>query len=160
MPSIPLDVVGVIFDILAYDDENFISLKACSLTCQAFLPLCRKYIFASINIDDRADMLWKLTTTLEIADCVRELHFGIRNGDTWHLIDLPDILKRLTRMSSLTLFYCNAGNLDWKSIPTQMENSLLCLLHLPTLTSLKLCSIENFPISALMLCTHLRHFNK
>ncbi|KAF8969233.1 hypothetical protein BDZ97DRAFT_1915577 [Flammula alnicola] len=170
MPAVPLDIVEVVFDILAFDDEEFTSLKACSLICRAFLPLCRKHIFASIKIDAPYDHLSEphqfpyiylfrnlLTTTPEIADYIRELHFGIRYGDEQYFIGLAEILKGCTRLSSLTLFH-RYGKVDWKSLPLPVADALLCLINLPTLTSLELGGMQNFPISVLTPCIQLRHF--
>ncbi|KAF8956300.1 hypothetical protein BDZ97DRAFT_1925610 [Flammula alnicola] len=170
MPVIPLDVVGVIFNILARDDKELISLKGCSLTCKAFLFLCRRHIFASIKINDlytlvrkrqpspRTNMLRKLLTTApHIADYIHELHFGVSNDDLEFFIGLPEILKRLTSLRALILSHYGAVQLDWKRMTPLLEDALLCLLNLPTLTSLKLRDIKNFPASALIPCTQLRH---
>ncbi|KAF8968041.1 hypothetical protein BDZ97DRAFT_1916270 [Flammula alnicola] len=172
IPVIPLDVVGAIFDILATDndkrEEEFTSLKARALTCHAFLPLCRKHIFASITINGPSlpftdpppgtNALRKLLdTTPEIAFHVRKLRFGIKYENEQCFIGLPDIFKRLTRLKSLTLFGCPPGH-DWNGMTLPMEDALLCLMNLPALTSLELIWIENFPISALIPCTQLRHF--
>ena len=52
MPSIlPLEIEETIFDFLAEDDEGHSTLKTCSLVCHAFLPICRKHIFRSIDLD-------------------------------------------------------------------------------------------------------------
>ncbi|KAF8968050.1 hypothetical protein BDZ97DRAFT_1800634, partial [Flammula alnicola] len=175
MPVIPLDVVDVILDALACDDEDFTSLKACSFACRAFLPLCRKHIFASITINKPKDRqccftpntntLRKLLVTMpEIAGYVRKLRFGIRLGitlNTQDFIGLPEILTRLTRLNTLILLYYGHGNtkLDWKIMPLPITDAMLCLMNLPTLTSLELKYFKNFPISALLPHARLQHLN-
>ncbi|KAF8968048.1 hypothetical protein BDZ97DRAFT_1800624 [Flammula alnicola] len=177
MPVIPLDVVEVILDTLACEDEfgDFTVLKACSFTCRAFLPLCRKHIFASITINKpnfwrfappspKTKMLRKLLVTMpEIAGYVRKLRFGIRLGSfgKQDFIGLPEILTRLTRLNSLILLYYGHGfeKLDWKIMPLPMTDAMFCLMNLPTLTSLELKYFKNFPISALLPRARLQHLN-
>jgi len=57
-PLLPLDVCGIIIDILAADEHDpyLLSVKECFLVSRAFLPLCRKHIFATITIHDRSNL--------------------------------------------------------------------------------------------------------
>ncbi|KAF8968044.1 hypothetical protein BDZ97DRAFT_1916272 [Flammula alnicola] len=168
-PVVPFDVIEVILDILAWDynEPYFRSLEACSLTCHSFLPLCRKRIFASIKVNgtysrrsNRTNMLSDLLTTApDIADYVRELHFGITNDDEEYFNGLPEILRRLTNLNSLHLFHHGSGKLDWKGLALPIKDAMACLMSLPTLTSLDLSWIANFPVSALISCTHLQDFH-
>ena len=48
---LPLDVIHLIISDLARN-EDIGSLRACALTCKAILPLARKRIFATIELDN------------------------------------------------------------------------------------------------------------
>ena len=51
-PRIPLELVEFTIDLLN-SDEDIDAIKACSQTCKALLPRCRKHIFFTIDLDPR-----------------------------------------------------------------------------------------------------------
>ena len=51
MPRLPHEIEELILNFLAEEDKRRSALKACSLVCQAFLPMCRKSMFGSIIIN-------------------------------------------------------------------------------------------------------------
>ena len=94
MPStsiLPLEIKEAILDFLAEDDDdNRSALKAqCSLVCQAFLHICRKYIFGSIELNDYRERSTTLAHAFarllyerpEIAEYIRKLDYSIEVAD-------------------------------------------------------------------------------
>lgn len=173
-PVLPLDVYGIIIDILASDkhDPGLISVKKCSLVSQSFLPLCRKHIFATIKIDDplgalepsysdsdegphhvMEEFMGLIKHTPAIGNYIRRLELCFEEDD--ELDDFPRTMQRLTRLESLTISQHNES-LEWRNLKWPVRNALLRLMHLPTLTSLTLRFIGGFLITDLVHDTNLR----
>jgi len=162
MAAIPLDVYGLILDSLAEDDEELTSMRACSLVSRAFLPLARKHIFASVEINspfatDPPPSIDAFVNLIErnpeIAEYVRKIDYCIASHD--HIMSpIPRTLGKLTKLKSLTIWHHSTGKLKWM---TQMRPAFLQLMRLPTLSYLKLRSIENFPASDLIHSSSLEH---
>ena len=172
-PVLPLDVCGIIIDILASDrrDPGLNSVKKCSLVCNSFLPLCRKHIFATIKIDDPLgtlepshsdsdegphhvleEFMQLIKHTPAIGNYIRHLELFFEEYDI--LDDFPRTMQRLTRLESLALSQYN--ELDWRSLKWPVRNALLRLLQLPTLTALALCFVSDFLVTDLVHGTSLR----
>jgi hypothetical protein len=171
MPSIifPLEIEEKILDILAEDDEGHLTVKTCSLVCQAFLPICRKHIFGSIVLNEYYVVTPPTThafqrllrETPEIADYIRKLDFNImiRIADFTSL-SIQESLKRISRLEFLSVRHHNwpiGPRLDWSNNP--IRPALLHLLHLPTLTHLNLTDISRFVVSDLIPCVNLQYLN-
>jgi hypothetical protein len=173
-PVLPLDVSGIIIDILASDkrDPGLISVKKCSLVSQSFLPLCRKHIFATIKIDDPLgaleptysdsdegphhvleEFMRLIKDTPAIGNYIRHLELCFEEDDL--LDDFPRTMQCLTRLESLAISQYNES-LEWRNLKWPVRNALLRLLHLPTLTALTLRSIDGFLITDLVHGTNLR----
>ena len=167
MPSIilfPLEIEEKILDILGEDDEDYeghLSLGMCSLVCQAFLPICRKHIFGSIVLNPSHDYNLPpfptthaferlLCETFKIADYIRKLDYTIRNTDLTSP-SIQESLKLISRLEFLTLQDHAYQRLD------PIRPALLHLLHLPTLTHLKLDGIHPFALSDLIPCVNLKY---
>jgi len=156
--SLPFEIVETIIDTL-----DIHSVRSCARVCHAFLPLSRKRIFASISLNDTESQTPSpttrmfeqlLSTTPEIAVHIRSLSYCIGakdfNNGSFH-----DALKKITRLQSLSIWwYYSRMKFDWKRNP--LRPALLHLLHLPTLTHLKLFRLEKFVISDLIPCTDLK----
>lgn len=168
MPSTPVfppEIEETIIDVLA-DNEDQSSLKTCSLVCQAYLPICRKRLFASVVLnDDLNPGAPRLTTAVlerllsarpEIADYIRKLKFNIRVEDLTNPT-IQESLKRLSRLESLTVQHRNRPKLDWSN--NSIRPALLHLLHLPTLTHFKISYVDNFVVSDLVPCVNLKHLD-
>ena len=172
-PVLHLDIIENVVDILFNDDaEGLKYVKTFSLTCQSFLPLCKKYIFASIEIQvgnyrssRRTDEAFKrlLLETPAIAKYVRHLTIRIiydRQSKSRHSFD--QVRQRLTRLKSLTISLWRPMKFaltNWNNIPSSMQCSLTNLMHLPTLSRLCLEFIKNFPILDLLTCANLKYFS-
>ena len=166
MPSIisifPFEIVEIILDLLAEDDKDHSALKQCSLVSQAFLPICRKHIFESIvlNIDHKLVSSHAfqrlLHETPEIADYIRKFDYH-SDGSTDLRPSFQESLKRISRLKFLTVWhydYTNIPRHNWSNNP--VRPALLHLLHLPTLTHLKL-STKGFVVSDLIHCVNLKY---
>ena len=171
-PRLPLELVERIIDDVAEYDNNYIdkfsSIKACALVCHCFLPLCRKYIFASVILDTRAAPLRRtptsdklnhlLSNSPHLAVYIRKLYYCVEEREfaaerfPW----LSSMFKKLVKLQKLSISYYwrPSGRLDWMS--SSGRNVLLPLLHLPTLTSISLSSIRNFSLADLASCVNLK----
>ena len=169
MPSItfPLEIEETILELLAADedDEGHSALKACSLVCQAFLLICRKYLFGRIvlnghNFRSPPSHAFErlLRETPEIADYVRTLDYTFRIGDLTSP-SIQETLMRISRLEFLALRVLHRGRdlfrFDWSNNP--MRPALLHLLHLPTLIHLMMAGIKDFVISDLIPCVNLKY---
>ncbi|KDR76488.1 hypothetical protein GALMADRAFT_225543 [Galerina marginata CBS 339.88] len=161
--TLDVDVVETIFDALAEDYTDFTSLRACSLACRAFLPLCRKHIYASINLNHSFPgyhspttlMLERLLlTTPELAGYIRKLDYCITAQDFGNPM-APDVLRQITRLQSLVIWHHVRSEMQWNNNP--LRPALLHLLHLPTLIHLTLSTVENFVVSDLIPCVNLKN---
>jgi len=169
----PAELLESIFSELSGEDKDCKALKACSLTCRAFLPYCRQYIFGSITITPPFStgsltigpirLFGQLIEgNPELAAYVRHLHLGLQIED--FLYDgLPDVLAQLTYLKSVFIWFCSGYTvLDWKHMPASFlpaRSSLIRLILSPTIACLKLRNFINFPISILMQSTSLKELN-
>ena len=158
-PSIPLEIHETIIDLLAEDDKNFVPIKAYSLVCRTFLPLCRKHIFASIVLNHgprspTTRMLERLiSASPEIANYIRKLYYNIAVDDFTNPL-IQECLKRISRLQFLAVRNYNGRKLDWSS--NHLRPALLHLLHLPTLTHFTVFAIDKFVASDLAPCVNLK----
>ena len=162
-PVLPLEIDEIIIAFLAEDDPKHSAVKACSLVCRAFLPLCRKHIFASIVLNYLHP--WKsqppttrqleqlLSRSPEIADYIRKLDYNIVDDDLASSSN-QECLKRINRLQFLAIQNYRALKLDWSS--NDLRPALLHLLHLPTLVHFKITEIDKFVASDLVPCTNLK----
>ena len=166
-PRLPLEVVErIIDDVAEYDNHinDLSSIKAFALVCHCFLPLCRKYIFASVILDIRrpsstSDNLNRLlSNSPHLAVYIRKLDYNVDEEEfvaerfTW----LVPMFKKLVKLRKLSIsyMYYRFGKIDWMS--SSERQVLLPLLHFPTLTSISLSSIRNFPLADLASCVNLK----
>ena len=164
-PVLHLDIIENIVDILFKDDDaqGLQHMKTFSLTCQSFLPLCRKYIFASIEIvvgKRRSSKHIHVLETPTIAKYVRHLTIRIiKLKFDSHYFD--QVGQHLTRLQYLTVSFGHStlNHWDWHSLPSSMQCSLTNLMHLPTLRRLCLESIRDFIISDLLTCANLKYLS-
>lgn len=169
IPVLPLDIIGNIIDILANDNKTGLQdIKATSLTCQSFLPLCRTHIFSSIDITiTGSNALTELhsgeafgqflSTTPDIARYIRKLSIRLHPDPKPRYL-LDQVPRQLTRLEWLTILPAY-HLIDWKDIQSPMQHSLLNFIHLPTLNHLDLRYFNNFPISNLIPIPNLKHLS-
>ena len=170
-PRLPLELVErIIDDVAEYDDNRdpinkFSSIKACALVCHCFLPLCRKYIFASVIIKPARHLIPPISDSLNrllsnsphLAVYIRKLDYTVDEEE--FVAESPWLLpmfKKLVKLQKLSIISCywRVDKLDWMS--SSERKVLLPLLHLPTLTSISLSSIQCFPLADLASCVNLK----
>ncbi|KDR73550.1 hypothetical protein GALMADRAFT_72352 [Galerina marginata CBS 339.88] len=159
----PLEIQEIIINTLAEDDDGHLTLKTCSLLCQAFLPMCRKHIFASVILNDH-DAPSPTTHALErllvkrpeIADYIRKLDYNVLVADLASPT-IQESLQRISRLESFTVRHARRPKLDWSNNP--IRPALLHLLQLPTLTHFKLSGINEFVVSDLIPCINLKYLD-
>ena len=155
---LPLEIDEIIIAFLAEDDAKNSAVKACSLVCRAFLPLCRKHIFASIVLNrPRSQSLTTrqleqlLSRSPEIANYIQKLDYNIVIDDLASS-SIQECLKHINRLQSLAIQ--QTLKLDWSS--NDLRPALLHLLHLPTLIHFKITEIDKFVASDLVPCVNLK----
>ena len=176
VPRIPLEVLEIIIDGVAkYNDNltidnlssNWTSIKACALVCHSFLPPCRKHIFGSVTLNSRNssshssdDLNRLLSNSPHLAVYIRKLYYLVNvNEEDFAEDRLPWLLsmfKKLVKLQKLSIVYIpflRGRRLDWMSYGREV---LLPLLHLPTLTSIRLDTIRNFALADLASCVNLK----
>ncbi|KAF8182075.1 hypothetical protein BJ912DRAFT_979015 [Pholiota molesta] len=172
-PSIPLDVIETIIDILVtLDDHGLSSVRTCSLTCRSFLHFCRKHIFASVSLDigktyasiphpTSAQFQKLLITAPEIAKYVRKLSFGVPPYQSWggffNVVNLAEVLMKFDQVQQLTIGSINTFEaINWSKLPFCLQDAVFHLLDLPTIDYLILIRISHFRVSDLTRCSNLR----
>ncbi|EDR03592.1 uncharacterized protein LACBIDRAFT_331388 [Laccaria bicolor S238N-H82] len=163
----PLEVIEVVIDLLrGYLD----ALKACSQTCTALLPLCRKYIFQSLilatsqrsgystpgtpsNVTVIRPKFWHvLDTNPTISEYVYTLTYYIDTYDSLN-DDVPRVLERLRHVRSFYL-YGGIPKAGCKQAPQRFRDTLLRVVQSRFITCLKI-SVDDFPITAFLACVNL-----
>ena len=168
-PRLPLEVVERIIDNVA-DYKDSPSIKSCALVCHSFLPVCRKHIFASVTLSARhrsspagtrpsSDNLnHLLSNSPHLAVYVRKLDYHVTKKEflSRRYLWLLPMFKKLVKLQKLGIRYSVSRclRLDWMS--SSVRKVLLPLLHFPTLTSISLTSIENYPLADLAACVNLK----
>jgi len=161
---LPLELCGLVIDFLAEDDKELTTIRACSLASRAFLPLTRKHIFASIEINDPFANRWPNTEAFvtlisrnpEIGEYVHKFEYCITKDD--HIMfPMPHILGNLTKLKSLGIWHHSGDKLPWRTQRWSMRSALLRLMQLPSLSALRLEWIEDFPVSDLIHSSSLKH---
>ncbi|EDR04985.1 uncharacterized protein LACBIDRAFT_303936 [Laccaria bicolor S238N-H82] len=165
----PLEVIEVVIDLL-WDDLK--ALKACSQTCTALLPLCRKYIFQSLRLVTSPDRyystyqygghssvmvirsnFWQvLETNPTISEYVHTLTYCINARDPLNG-DIPRVLERLHHVR----FFDVAGRIPKagsKQTPQRFRDALLHVVQSHSITCLTI-SVDDFPITAFLGCVNL-----
>ena len=165
-PRLPLEVVNLIIDDLAKYNQ-LSSIKACALVCHSFLPLCRKHIFASVTLNARHsssptsdDLNYLLSNSPHLAVYILNLDYRLNKKEfvKKRFLWLLPMFKKLVKLRSLSIIYFLRSSrckiFDWMS--SSGRKVLLPLLHFPTLTSITLKTIGNFPLADLTGCVNLK----
>ena len=175
-PRLPLELLErIIDDVTKYGDsfiDNLSSIKSCALVCHSFLPLCRNHIFANVTLNSPVvwgrtssptsdDFNHLLSNSPHLAVYIRKLDYFVSKNEFVpnRSQRLLSIFKKLVKLQKLSISYYLASTipgtrLDWMS--PSVRKVLLPLLHLPTLTSIRLSAIRNFPLADLARCVNLR----
>ena len=160
METLPLDILLNIIDLLAGGDgEDIKSLQILSRTCKYMVPLCRKYLFSSLNLHSKliserfSDLLSK---NPDIARYVTSLDYGVDIFPiSGHELNIFDMLKKRSSLRSIGLRPLSYS--DWNYFPESTRSSLIFLIQLPTVTHLSINHFNGFPATALSGCGNLIH---
>ncbi|KAH9481329.1 hypothetical protein JR316_0005851 [Psilocybe cubensis] len=131
------------------------SLKACSLTCQAFLPRARKHIFHSFVLIHDVDVYLFanfIHDFPELAHYVRFLYYVFEPSHTGNPL-IPAAFQRLTKLTSINLV---AGSKTWHDVPRALRTPLLNLIRFPSIRYLRLEDIYNIAPYELFPCPNLK----
>lgn len=166
-PKLPLAVLGLIVDCLAYDAPDLSSIRKCALTCKSVSSLCRRHIFFSIRLLLVADF-YRFHNALqrsptEIAMCVRHLKLsGVVVGlksDNEAFAHFSNMVNSFTLLQSVEIYFVDT-QVHWSVIQPEMRKVISRLIQSATLTSLTLRSIEDIPLSCFIgLGNKLRHLD-
>ena len=156
----PPEIAAEIIEALQND---LTALKACSLTCRSLLPLCRPFIFRSIELiippptaprglPRRVILFGRLLdSNPSIFDHVQNLFYEMQFQD----LDDDDVPRILTQFRRLHSFRIIGLDADWDKLRHPFRESLLCIICLPSITSLEISYFRVFPIALFSLCLNL-----
>jgi hypothetical protein len=170
-PVLPFDIIALIIDNVGENNETNL-LKELALVSHSFLQICRKHLFATVELHDidltydiasskkafvmllksKPDVvkyIRKLTYTIG-CDHVQELEFSpdlnFNSEDNLLSPILPNFLRTIPRLNYLKI---NASLLDWSELNPSLTSAFLHLMHLPSINHIDLLFIHNFPLSSL-----------
>jgi len=163
---LPFDVIDLIISELA-SDKDTVSLRACSLTCKAIVPLARKHIFAKVEIGNTKEtegcgkplanrstcLLRLLESDSSLADSVRSFKyievFG-HNDLRW------PVLRNATSLEFGFGSYYGPGlhEQPWRDIPESLRASFCNFISSNSFKELSLCNMS-FPVSLFHEMPHL-----
>ena len=174
-PRIPLEIVEFLIDILNTDEE-IDAIKACSQTCKALLPRCRKHIFFTIDLnprlhsghtsqnhhDDDAPPR-RMRLFLDLLDQTPDIAFYVQDLDLYIYLEdsnCPRTIHALNMLSNLTSFSLrhdvsgvgNFHSLNWDDLPPNFISCIHRIISSPKLTQLEFASFANFPLSTFSWC--------
>ena len=152
----------IIEEIIKALGDDVTALKAFSQTYSSLLPLCRKYLFRSIHITRSYSQRPRLITSFGIlldanpgiSNHVRNFVYRIYTPD----IDDDDVLRVLGGLRRVQCFKLGAAVgrvIEWKKLRQPFRDALLRLIHLRSISRLKIVHIRDFPINAFFSCVNL-----
>lgn len=159
--GLPLEIIEEIITALQGDIP---ALQACSQICSSLLPLCRKYIFRSIDLNRHSAVgrhsgppvgtIQSFARLLDnnpgLSEYVQNLSYTISRCD----IADTDVLWVLGRLHRLRCFRLSGGMVDyWNTIPPPFQSALWRLIW--SVQRLEILYFFNFPMIALSHCLNL-----
>ena len=139
-PRVPLEIIENMIDLLADDDID--AIKACSQTCRALLPRCRKHIFFFIDLDpglhnshtpqnhedydgdhtrtqQPPSPTRRTTLFFDLLDQTPEIAFYVQDFDLYIYVEdsnCPKTIRALNMLSNLTGFSLRHDNSDQQDL--------------------------------------------
>ncbi|KAF9479434.1 hypothetical protein BDN70DRAFT_693192 [Pholiota conissans] len=162
LPALPVELLESIVEYLGWDDVNpqdphpFFNaarLKNLSHTCRSILPVCRKYLFATIKIrssfiSESRNLPALLKNSPELAGHTRHLYLQITRKP--ERTEIPSEFKMFSRLKSYYIFFQEDYLRMYNYANIQPQTKELLLHPIPTLTTFKLDNIANFPFHELL----------
>ena len=179
---LPIEIIALIIDNVGENEDTDL-LKELALVSHSFLQICRKHLFATVELHDaistrrshvassKMGFVKLLQSRPDIVKYVRKLtykagychRFGLLSASTSlkgddHLLSpiLPNFLRTIPRLNCLTI---TASSLDWNKLDSSLKSAFLHLMHLPTINHIDLSHFRNFPLSSLTPSVNLRRLD-
>jgi hypothetical protein len=123
-PRLPTELCDIVIDNLSHDGA---ALRACSLTCKAFLPASRYHLFYTVRLKGR-----KVKGFLEFIDSSPKIGLYVRRlllfegrgrysfEPRWLSSALPTIVNRFPEVLVLTL-----DSLDWRLLDSDARTAVI-----------------------------------
>lgn len=172
--SIPFEIIDAIID-HNYEDTN--TLSSCSLVAHSFVDSCQKHLFSTVFLNLLRPVRYSeglldiFIANPRISSYVRHIYlqdyvsrFVTLEDDALPGI-LSSILSRLHHLQTFTLVNLYKGvnytiiTEDWAYMPKFLQNTLLTLFTLPSLTAICIGDFFNFPIHHFRQCPQLKRLN-
>ena len=176
-PVLPFDIIALIIDIIG-ENNDINLLKELALVSHSFPQICRKHIFATVELHDanpkrhlassKKGFVKVLESRPEVVNYIRNLTYTIEcdhvlpphfapvlnfdNDDNLLSPILPNILRTISRLNCLKI---SASFSDWNHLNPSLTSAFLHLMHLPTTHHIDLSCMRNFPLASLVPSVYL-----
>ncbi|KAH9478476.1 hypothetical protein JR316_0008931 [Psilocybe cubensis] len=145
---IPTEIIGLIIDEVVLADKKlgaFKTVKACSLTCYAFLQHSRRHIFSDIYAGE-TDKLLNFCNLLKdspwIGQHVRSLWIVLPGRSYSFDQSLLSVHHHLKHMDQLKSIVIKGYSLEWTvDIPLSLRSTIVHLMHLPSVVDIRFIKI-------------------
>jgi hypothetical protein len=158
-PTLPPEIIDEIVDKLSNEDDR-ITLKACSAVCSSFRDPAQKKLFSSIYIHSSPKATLRNDCLSEILISNPHIATFIESVFILLVMDAPDTLLgkflNLPRLSSIAFWDGSEGGIVWGSLSSCFRTDFFHLLQMPTLRSVSLFPMQDLPINALRRCSQLK----
>jgi len=149
--DLPLEVIEEIINAL---QDDIPTLQTCSQICSSLLPLCRKYIFRSVDLSRHTAAIQLFARLLDnnpgLSDYVQNLSYTIFSHD---MAD-TNVLWVLGRLHRLRYFRLSGWFVDYcDTIPPPFQSALWRLIR--SVQRLEIRYFSSFPMIAFSHCLNL-----
>ena len=154
LPDLPFNIVVLIIDIALGENEDTNLLKELSLVSHFFLQICRKHIFATVELhgaypdhhiaSSKKGFVKLLSKSRpDVVKYIRKLTYKVsRNDEDVNLLPPILFLPTFSRLNCLSITSNSCR--EWNKLDSSPTSAFL---HLPTINHIDLLLIGNFPLS-------------
>jgi len=147
-PILPQEIIDEIIEDVSYPDAEYATLTACSLVSSSFRDTAQKVLFRGITISlSRPDTTRYtvpasvLTSSRRLCNLVEYINVFINSPDAkW------DIFPLLPRLQRLSIQPGKSWATRWSDLPDTFTCNLYDMFRWPSLRSLNISFITDFPI--------------
>ncbi|KAJ3509835.1 hypothetical protein NLJ89_g5004 [Agrocybe chaxingu] len=138
------------------------ALRSCSLVDSTFCGICQRRLFRNVNLcepEDASRFVNILKMRPHLGEYVRQLgiydYADVESGWSYwrYKSALPSLLRHLNRVRRIDL---DGNDKDWEDMPPKLQEDFIHFLQSPSLLSIFLSNVLNFPLSALSGTASLR----
>ena len=165
---VPFDIVVLIIDIVGENKDTNL-LKELALVSHSFLQICRKHLFATVQLHDaipnrhiassKNGFIKLLKSRPDVVKYIRKLTYIVGDYSRAQLLParprpesddyrlspiLPNLLRTIPRLNYLKI---SGSRLDWNTLDSSLTSAFLYLMDLPTVNHIDLSYIQDFPLS-------------